>query len=108
MIKSQLVQNIHAQNRHLFRQDVERIVDALFDHITKSLAESGRVELRGFGIFGVKERPARTGRNPRTGQHISVPGKNIPYFKTSKEMRHRLNTSAPTEAPSAEDMQNKV
>ena len=91
MIKSELVQNIHAQNRHLYRQDVERIVEAVFDHISNSLAESGRVELRGFGIFGVKERPARTGRNPRTGQHVSVPEKKIPYFKAGKEIRHRLN-----------------
>ena len=93
MVKSELVQHVHAKNRHLNRQDVERIIDALFNHISNSLADSDRVELRGFGVFGVKERGARLGRNPRTSEQVVVPGKRWPYFKMSKEMLARLNNA---------------
>lgn len=91
MIKSELVQIIAARNPHLFLRDVENIVGAIFDEITDALAEGNRVELRGFGAFSVKNRPARTGRNPRTGAHVSVAQKSVPFFKTGKEMRERLN-----------------
>ena len=91
MIKSELVQIIATRNPHLFLRDVENIVGAIFDEITDALADGNRVELRGFGAFSVKARPARTGRNPRTGAHVAVDGKAVPYFKTGKEMRERLN-----------------
>jgi integration host factor subunit beta len=104
MIKSRLIQKVHTKNPHLDRRDVERIVDALLDHITDTLADCGRVELRGFGVFGVKERTARIGRNPKTGQEVSVPGKKIPYFKMGKEIRTRLNKDRPA-GPSANDNQ---
>ena len=93
MIKSELVQIIAARNPHLFLRDVENIVSAIFDEITDALADGNRVELRGFGAFSVKNRPARTGRNPRTGAHVSVGKKAVPFFKTGKEMRERLNRS---------------
>jgi integration host factor subunit beta len=83
MIKSELVQRIAAQNPHLYQRDVENIVAAL--------ARGDRVELRGFGAFSVKFRPARIGRNPRTGAHVEVQKKAVPFFKTGKEMRERLN-----------------
>ena len=91
MIKSELVQAIAAENPHLYQRDVEHIVNAILDAITEALARGDRVELRGFGAFSVKSRPARTGRNPRTGERVQVEEKHVPFFKTGKEMRERLN-----------------
>ncbi len=91
MIKSELVTKIAEQNPHLYQRDVENIVNAILDTITEALARGDRVELRGFGAFSVKKRDARTGRNPRTGETVSVSEKVIPVFKTGKEMRVRLN-----------------
>jgi integration host factor subunit beta len=91
MIKSELVQRIATQNPHLYQRDVENIVNAILGEITSALAQGDRVELRGFGAFSVKSRPAREGRNPRTGARVSVDQKSVPFFKTGKEMRERLN-----------------
>lgn len=91
MIKSELVQRIAAENPHLYQRDVEQIVNAILDEIVGALARGDRVELRGFGAFSVKNRPARTGRNPRTGDRVAVDEKYVPFFKTGKEMRQRLN-----------------
>ncbi|MEW6439005.1 MAG: integration host factor subunit beta [Pseudomonadota bacterium] len=91
MIKSELVQRIADRNPHLYLRDVEKIVNAILDEIVKALARGDRVELRGFGAFSVKHRDARLGRNPRTGAHVSVDEKAVPFFKTGKEMRERLN-----------------
>ena len=91
MIKSELIERITAQNPHLYQRDVEKIVNAILDTITAALARGGRVELRGFGMFVVKRRNARTGRNPRDGTQISVSEKVIPAFKTSRDMHRRLN-----------------
>ena len=91
MIKSELVQVIAARNPHLFLRDVENIVSAIFDSITDQLAKGGRVELRGFGAFSSRQRDARVGRNPRTGEAVPVDAKRVPYFKPGKEMRERLN-----------------
>jgi integration host factor subunit beta len=91
LIKSELVQIIANRNPHLFQRDVENIVNAVFDEITDSLSQGNRVELRGFGAFSVKNRPAREGRNPRTGEKVSVEEKWVPFFKTGKELRERLN-----------------
>jgi integration host factor subunit beta len=85
------VQRIAETNPHLYQRDVENIVDAILDEITRALARGDRVELRGFGAFSVKSRPARLGRNPRTGEQVKVTEKVVPYFKTGKEMRERLN-----------------
>jgi integration host factor subunit beta len=91
MIMSELVQRIASQNPHLYQRDVENIVNAILGEITSAMAKGDRVELRGFGAFSVKHRPARTGRNPRTGAHVAVDKKSVPFFKTGKEMRERLN-----------------
>ncbi|MCV6546966.1 MAG: integration host factor subunit beta [Cohaesibacter sp.] len=91
MIKSELVQHIAEQNPHLYQRDVEHIVNAILNEISDALARGDRVELRGFGAFSVKNRPARIGRNPRTGEQVSVAEKFVPFFKTGKEMRERLN-----------------
>ena len=93
MIKSELVQKITAANPHLYQRDVERIVNVIFDEIISALSRGDRVELRGFGAFTVKHRAARLGRNPRTGEKVSVPEKFVPFFKSGKEMREKLNAS---------------
>ena len=91
MTKSELIARLAEANPHLYQRDVERIVTTIFDEITESLARGDRVELRGFGAFSVKERGARTGRNPRTGETVDVDAKFIPYFKTGKQLRQKLN-----------------
>lgn len=91
MIKSELVQRLAARNPHLYQRDIEIIVDAILGEITDAMARGDRVELRGFGAFSTRERQARTGRNPRTGDKVSVTEKRAPFFKTGKEMRERLN-----------------
>ena len=93
MTKSELIQRLAETNPHLYLRDVERIVTTIFDEITDALANGDRVELRGFGAFSVKERGARTGRNPRTGESVDVPAKYIPYFKTGKQLREKLNSN---------------
>ena len=91
MTKSELIARLAEANPHLFQRDVERIVSTIFDEITSALAEGDRVELRGFGAFSVKTRGSRTGRNPRTGESVDVGEKSVPYFKTGKKLRERLN-----------------
>jgi integration host factor subunit beta len=93
MTKSDLIQRLSELNPHLVHRDVEKIVNTVFEEIAAALAEGNRVELRGFGAFSVKERNARTGRNPRTGDAVEVVAKRVPYFKTGKELRERLNQS---------------
>ena len=91
LIKSELVQRLAARNPHLYQRDIEIIVDAILGEITDAMARGDRVELRGFGAFSTRERQARTGRNPRTGDKVTVTEKRAPFFKTGKEMRERLN-----------------
>jgi integration host factor subunit beta len=91
MIKSQLVARLTQRYPHLYHRDVERIVATVLDGISQALAKGHRVELRGFGAFSVKSRPARTGRNPRTGASVTVQEKKAPFFRTGKELRERLN-----------------
>ena len=91
MIKSELIARLVEANPHLYQRDVERIVNTIFEEITNTLAAGNRVELRGFGAFSVKHRPKRIGRNPRTGETVYVPEKYVPYFKTGKDLRERLN-----------------
>ena len=91
MIKSELIQRISSQNPHLYQRDIEKIVSTILDAIVEALRRGDRVELRGFGAFSAKIRVARKGRNPRTGAEVQVAQKAIPFFKTGKEMRARLN-----------------
>lgn len=98
MIKSELIQKLADENPHLFHRDVERIVNTIFEEVTMALAKGSRVELRGFGAFSVKHRPSRTGRNPRTGETVHVPEKHVPFFKTGKELRDKLNEAKAAEA----------
>ena len=91
MTRSELVATLAAKNPHLMHRDIEMIVATVFDEITGALAQGDRVELRGFGAFSVRKRDARTGRNPRTGEAVPVAEKGVPFFKTGKELRERLN-----------------
>ncbi|MEM6480189.1 MAG: integration host factor subunit beta [Pseudomonadota bacterium] len=91
MIRSELIQKIADDNPHLYYRDVERIVATIFDEIIDAMSRGDRVELRGFGAFSVKERDARVGRNPRTGETVHVDEKHVPFFKTGKLLRDRLN-----------------
>ena len=91
MISSELVEKIAEANPHLYQRDVERIVSTVFNEIIEALAGGDRVELRGFGAFSVKKRDARVGRNPRTGEAVQVEEKHVPFFKTGKLLRDRLN-----------------
>ena len=93
MIKSQLIAKLSAENPHLHRTDVERMVGVIFDTMVDALVDGGRVELRGFGALSVRARPARSGRNPRTGEAVQVEAKAVPFFKSGKDLRTRLNAS---------------
>jgi integration host factor subunit beta len=91
MTRSELIQRLAQRNPHLYHRDVEILVSAIFDEIGAALARGDRVELRGFGAFFVKRRDARQGRNPRTGDSVSIEEKRVPFFKTGKRLRGRLN-----------------
>ncbi|MET0652650.1 MAG: integration host factor subunit beta [Hyphomicrobiaceae bacterium] len=94
MIKSELIQKIAAANQHLYHRDIERIVNVVFNEVVEALSRGDRVELRGFGAFTVTHRAPRVGRNPRTGASVSVEEKFVPFFKTGKDLRERLNKGA--------------
>ena len=91
MIRSGLVNKIASINNDLYQRDAEIIVGAILEEIVEALSRGDRVEIRGFGVFAVKQRKARVGRNPRTGEQVEVKEKMVPYFKPGKEMRARLN-----------------
>lgn len=91
MIRSELLAALARENPELRMEEIEKVVSVFFDEMAQRLAKGGRVELRGFGAFSTRERDARKGRNPRTGEAVDVPGKRVPYFKPGKEMRARLN-----------------
>jgi integration host factor subunit beta len=97
MIKSELITKLAGENPHLTRADVERVVNTVLDSMTDALERGGRVELRGFGAFSVRDRPARAGRNPRTGETVDVAAKAVPFFKSGKELRARLNLEGDAE-----------
>ena len=90
MTKSQLVTLI-AQQIKLTRKDADAAVDAVFNSIASSLEAGRRVELRGFGSFGLKERRERTGRNPKTGESVAVEAKRVVFFKTGQALRERVD-----------------
>ena len=91
MLRSELIARLAEENPTLKVREVERIVDVIFDEVASALERGDRVELRGFGAFSVRKREARTGRNPRTWNSVSVESKHVPFFKAGKELRSRLN-----------------
>lgn len=92
MTKSELMQRIMVAHPELHQNDIERLVNTVFKEITDALAAGRRVELRGFGAFSVRHRDARKGRNPRTGETVMVPPKRVPFFKTGKDLRERVDS----------------
>ena len=91
MIKSELIERIATRNPHLFQRDVEHIVNAILEEVVAALARGDRVELRGFGAFSVKNRPARTGRNPRTGEALAIKAARLPKFRAGKALKDAIN-----------------
>ena len=91
MTKSELVQRLAESNPHFYQREMEIVVAAIFDEIAAALSRGDRVELRGFGVFLVKRRDARIGRNPRTGDSVAVAEKHSPFFKAGRPLRDRLN-----------------
>jgi integration host factor subunit beta len=94
MTKSELIELLTKQQPHLEGQDVELAINAVLRHMTEALAAGARVEIRGFGSFSLRFRSPRIGRNPRTGEPVSLEGKYVPYFRPGKEMRDRVSASA--------------
>ena len=108
MNRSGLIQRLAAANPHLYARDIKRIVDTVFEQIGAALARGYRVELRGFGAFSTRSRPARVGRNPRTGDEVAVPAKAVPHFKPGKELRERLNLLDVTAADPRQPLSHPV
>ena len=92
MTKSELILKITSKNSYLYHKDVYKIIDTLFNGVTKALKDGDRVELRGFGTFTTKLRNARIGRNPKTGDPVAIPQKKMPFFKMGKLMKERINS----------------
>ncbi len=90
MTKADLVEEV-AKVTELTRKDSEVIVDTLFESVIKALRTGDKLEVRGFGSFRVRQRNARVGRNPKTGDKVEVPAKRVPYFKPSKELKDLIN-----------------
>ncbi|MGB0906770.1 MAG: integration host factor subunit beta [Maricaulaceae bacterium] len=93
MLRSELIDQMHKDNEHLTRRDVERVVAVIFESIIQTLEKGARVELRGFGAFSTRHREARIGRNPRTGGQVNVEEKHVPFFRAGKELKHRIDAT---------------
>ena len=91
MNKSDLILKILESEQTLYKKDANKIVDVFFDTISKAISNGERVELRGFGVFDVKQRQARIARNPKNGEPVAVPAKKVPFFKMGKNMKDRIN-----------------
>lgn len=96
MIKSEMITRVFVRNPHLLQREVEAVVNCVLDEISNAMRDGNRVEIRGFGAFSVRHRSARTGRNPRTGASVEVEEKAVPFFRTGKELRDRINKSPVT------------
>lgn len=94
MTKSELIELLADRQRHLGPADVELAVRTLLEQMSEALARDDRIEVRGFGSFCLHYRPPRTGRNPKTGAAVELPGKHVPHFKPGKELRERVNLGA--------------
>jgi len=90
MTKSELIEEIATQNQDLTKKQVEFIVNGVFSSIKDALKTGDKVEIRGFGSFKIREKNSKVGRNPKTGDKVEVPSKNVPYFKPGKEIKELL------------------
>ena len=91
MNKSDLISKITNSNPELYQKDANKIVNTFFSTLSLALAKSERIELRGFGVFDVKKREARIARNPKNGDMVAVPSKDVPFFRMGKVMKDRIN-----------------
>lgn len=98
MTKADLIEEV-SRVVEMTRKDSEIIVEAVFSSIVRALKQGDKIEIRGFGSFRTRERQARIGRNPKTGDRVEVPAKRIPYFKPSKELKDLVNNMAPSAEP---------
>jgi integration host factor subunit beta len=105
MTKAELVEDV-ARAAELTKKDAERLVEIVFESIIESLNQGEKIELRGFGSFRVRERGARRGRNPKTGDPVSIPAKRVPYFKPGKELKELINDAGAATLSSAEGASN--
>ena len=94
LTKSELIEQLAQKQTQLSVSDVELAVKVVLDNMTETLATGGRIEVRGFGSFSLHFRKPRTGRNPKTGDTVSLRGKHVPHFKPGKELRERVNQSS--------------
>jgi len=95
MTKSELIETIAQKQSQLAHKDIDLAVKAILEQMAQSLSEGERIEIRGFGSFSLHYRPPRHGRNPKTGEAVSLPAKQVPHFKPGKELRDRANSSIP-------------
>jgi integration host factor subunit beta len=95
MTKSELIERLCRDQAHLPPRDVEFAVNAVLEHMRKALVSGDRIEIRGFGSIGLRYRMPRTGRNPKTGESVEVPGKYVPHFKPGRMLRERVNDGGP-------------
>jgi integration host factor subunit beta len=108
MTKAELVEDV-ARAAELTKKDAERLVELVFESIIETLNQGEKIELRGFGSFRVRERGARRGRNPKTGDPVNIPAKRVPYFKPGKELKELINEeSAPAASPSSSETSNET
>jgi integration host factor subunit beta len=91
MTKSGLIEKVAEQSPHISKKDTEVVVNTIFDAMTDALSQGERIEIRGFGSFQVKVREAREGRNPKTGDMVSIPAKRTPFFKVGKELKEMVD-----------------
>lgn len=94
MTKSELIEALAVKQNQLTQKDIDAAVKTLLEHMSQALAAGERIEIRGFGSFSLHHRPARTGRNPKTGETVNLPAKHVPHFKPGKELRDRVNLDA--------------
>lgn len=102
MTKSELILRLADRHRQLMLRDAEMVVRMVLEEMSETLAKGGRIEIRGFGSFGLNVRPARVGRNPKSGETVMVPPKVVPHFKPGKELRERVDFSDSTDASAAQ------
>ena len=96
MTKRDLIEEMVRQHPRYSRRDAEVIVNSVFSSMAEQLRRGGRIEIRGFGSFVVKQRQSREGRNPKTGRIVAVPAKRVPFFKVGKELKLRVDGKQPT------------
>lgn len=107
MTKSELIEILALKQTHLMHKDVELAVKLVLDKVSQALSQQERVEIRGFGSFALHHRPARVGRNPKTGAAVHIPAKSVPHFKPGKEMRERVN-GEPSSGPEEPDTDDEI